>query len=60
LITDAQAAGVSCYVAGLSGPAEQTLAGLGVLAKLAAGKVCPDRMAALERALAELPAVIAG
>ncbi len=59
LITDAQAAGVSCYVSGLSGPAERTLSGLGILAKLAVGKVCPDRMTALERALAELPGATA-
>ena len=59
LITDAQAAGVSCYVSGLSGTAERTLAGLGILAKLAAGKVCRDRMTALERALGELPAATA-
>jgi SulP family sulfate permease len=57
LITDAQAAGVSCYVAGLSGAAERALDGLGVMAKLAAGKVCADRMTALERALVELPGV---
>jgi MFS superfamily sulfate permease-like transporter len=55
LITDAQAAGVSCYVSGLSGAAEKTLAGLGVLAKLATGKVCHDRKSALEQAMAELP-----
>ena len=60
LITDAQAAGVSCYVSGLSGPAERTLSGLGILARLAADNICPDRNTALERALAELPAAAEG
>jgi anti-anti-sigma regulatory factor len=59
LITDAQAAGVSCYVSGLSGTAERTLAGLGIFAKLVAGKVCRDRLTTLEQALGELPATTA-
>jgi SulP family sulfate permease len=53
LITDAQSAGVSVYAAGLSGPAEQTLRGLGVLAKLPPEKICPDSKSALSKALAE-------
>jgi SulP family sulfate permease len=57
LVSDALDAGVSCYMSGLSGPAEQTLAGLGILARLNAGKICPDRKAALEMALAELAPV---
>ena len=45
---------------GVSGTAERTFSGLGILAKLAAGKVCRDRMTALGRALGELPGVEAG
>jgi SulP family sulfate permease len=60
LVTDALAAGVSCYMSGLSGDAERTLAGLGVLGKLNAAKVCRDCKTALERALAELTPAVTG
>ena len=51
LITDALNAGVTCYMSGLSGLAEQTLDGLGVLARLEAGNIHSDRKSALEMAL---------
>ena len=51
LITDALNAGVTCYMSGLSGLTEQTLDGLGVLARLEAGNIRPDRKSALEMAL---------
>jgi SulP family sulfate permease len=51
LITDAQEAKVDCYISGLSGLARDTLAGLGVLDRLAADRICGDIKAALQRAL---------
>ena len=60
LVTDALQGGVPCYMSGLSGTAEQTLDGLGVLARLEAGNICRDRKSALEQALARLAAVEAG
>jgi hypothetical protein len=50
----ALAFGVTCYISGLSGLAEQTLAGPGVLARLEAGNICRDRKTALQKALGEL------
>lgn len=52
LIDDARAAGVAVYLAGLSGVAEHTLSGLGILARVPAGHVKATRREALEAALA--------
>ncbi len=60
LLTDALEAGVTCYMSGLSETIKKTLNGLGVLDKLEAGNICPDRKTALEQALAGLAAVEAG
>ena len=57
LVSDALGAGVSCYISGLSGSAERTLNGLGVLARLAPGKIHSNLKTALEHALAELAQV---
>ena len=60
LLTDALEAGVTCYMSGLSETIEKTLNGLGVLDKLEAGNICPDRKTALEQALAGRAAVADG
>ena len=50
LIEEAQAAGATCYVAGLSGAARRTLEGLKVLEKLADGNVVATRETAIKAA----------
>jgi SulP family sulfate permease len=54
LVDDAQGAGAAVYLAALSGVAERTLSGLGILARVPTGHVKATRREALEAALTQV------